>query len=108
MKFLFPYMARWRSANWSRYHQLLGELARQGHQVFVFEPPARASRETNYTEYDMPVPQGLAVREIGIPTRVWQRPLPFDKLVKKGLVSVVGQRSVARTVREEGIDVLLL
>ncbi len=108
MRFLFPYLARWRSANWSRYHQLLGELARQGHQVIVLEPPPRPSRETNYTEYDVPLPPRLQTREVALPSGVWRRPLPFDKLVKKGLVSVVTQRSVARVVREERVDALLL
>ncbi|MCW5849742.1 MAG: glycosyltransferase [Anaerolineae bacterium] len=108
MKILFPYLARWRSANWTRYHQLLGELARQGHDVIVFEPPPRPSHETNYTELPVPLPPRLQVRATPIPAALWQRPLPLDKLVKKGLVAVLSQRSVARAVREERPDALLL
>ncbi len=108
MKILFPYLARWRSANWSRYHQLLGELARQGHEVVVFEPPPRPSAETNYTELPVPLPPGLQVRETPIPPALWQRPLPLDKLVKKGLLAVLSGRGVARAVREERPDALLL
>ena len=108
MKLLFPYLARWRSANWTRYHQLLGELARQGHQVIVFEPPPRPSAETNYTELPAPLPPRLDVRELPIPSALWRQPLPLDKLVKKGLLAALAQRSVARAVREERPDALLL
>ena len=108
MRILFPYLARWRSANWTRYHQLLGELARQGHEVLVFEPPPRPSRETNYTDLPIALPARLQVRETPIPSALWQRPLPLDKLVKKGLVAVLSGRSVARAVREERPDALLL
>ena len=70
MKLLFPYLARWRSANWTRYHQLLGELARQGHDIIVFEPPPRPSHETNYTELPVPLPPRLQVRETPIPAAI--------------------------------------
>src|SRR5678815_3677547 len=42
MRILFPYLARWRSANRSRYHQLLAHLCRLGHQVFVLKAPPMA------------------------------------------------------------------
>ena len=60
MNILFPYLARWRSANWSRYHQLLTLLCRKGHRVYVLEPPPLPSaQETNYTDLDVELPEGM-------------------------------------------------
>lgn len=108
MRFLFPYLARWRAANWTRYHQLLCELARQGHEVLIFEPPPRPSRETNYTDYDISLPPNMETREVAVPSWFWRRPLPLDKLIKKGVVAVVSYQSVARVVRQERVDALIL
>ena len=74
MRLLFPYMARWRSANWSRYHHLLTALARRGHQITVLQaPPLPGARETNYIDLDAPLPAGIAVAGgAGIPAGVVQ------------------------------------
>lgn len=107
MNILFPYLARWRSANWSRYHQLLSALCRQGHRVVVLEaPPRPGARETNYTDLEVPLPAGMTVAEVRPP--FWSVRLPLDKLVKKGLVTLATQRTVARAIEHYRIDVLLL
>lgn len=107
MNVLFPYLARWRSANWSRYHQLLSALCRQGHQVYVLEAPPRPdSGETNYTDAAVSLPKGMTVREISVP--LWQVSFPLEKLAKKGLVTLATRRLVRQVIEEYEIDVLLL
>ena len=107
MNLLFPYLARWRSANWSRYHQLLSALCRQGHRVYVLEAPPRPdSGETNYTDAAVSLPEGMTVREIAAP--LWQVSFPLEKLAKKGLVTLATRRLVRQAIDEHKIDVLLL
>jgi glycosyltransferase involved in cell wall biosynthesis len=107
MNILFPYLARWRSANWSRYHQLLGALCRQGHRAYVLEaPPRPGSRETNYTDAAVRLPEGMVVREVPVP--LWRVGLPLEKLAKKGLVTLATRRFVRQVIDEHQIDVLLL
>ncbi|MDI7274349.1 MAG: glycosyltransferase family 4 protein [Anaerolineae bacterium] len=107
MNILFPYLARWRSANWSRYHQLLGALCRQGHRVYVLEAPRRPdSQETNYADVEVPLPEGMVVREVSSP--LWRLRLPLEKLAKKGLVTLATWGLVREAIGEWRIDVLLL
>lgn len=109
MRILFPYLARWRSANWSRYHHLLGALAARGHEVIVLQAPARpGAEETNYLEMDGPLAPGLRLVDVQIPAALWRRRYPLDKLVKKGLVTLATRRAVSQVARDEAVDVLLL
>lgn len=100
-------MARWRSANWTRYHQLLTALCRKGHQVFILEAPALAlSEETNYTDLDIELPEGMFVQEIRMP--FWEMRLPQDKLVKKGLITLATKPVLGDLIQQNAIDILLL
>jgi glycosyltransferase involved in cell wall biosynthesis len=108
MKFLFPYMARWHAANWSRYHQQMAALARRGHQIFVLQPPTLNLAETNYTEVDVIGAAGLVVSEIHIAPRLWERRLPIEKLAKKSLYTWACRRPVREMIAHHGIDVLLV
>jgi glycosyltransferase involved in cell wall biosynthesis len=108
LKILFPYLARVRSANWSRYQQLLAARARAGDRVRVLEPPPRRSEETNFQEMDVPLPSGFEVEEVRVARAIWDRRVPMDKLVKKGLYALAAGRRVRRVVREDPPDALLL
>ena len=108
MKILFPYMARWHSLNWSRYHSLLIALAQRGHEIHVMQPPAMQSSETNFVEI-APVPvHGLHVHDVPMPAWFWQRKFPFDKLVKKASYSLASVRHARRIARDKGITHVLL
>ena len=50
MKILFPYLARWHSANRSRYHQLLTRLCHLGHQVYVLTAPPMGINDISATD----------------------------------------------------------
>jgi glycosyltransferase involved in cell wall biosynthesis len=108
MRFLFPYLARWYTANWSRYHQLLTALARCGHEVFVLQPPALDMAETNYTEVEMGASDGLQISEVAVSPRLWGRRLPVEKLAKKGLYTLACRGPVRQIIDRERIDVLLV
>jgi glycosyltransferase involved in cell wall biosynthesis len=109
MRLLFPYMARWRSANWSRYHHLLTALARRGHQITVLQaPPLPGARETNYIDLDAPLPAGIEVVDLHVPAALWRPTWPLDKLAKKGLVTLAAWRTVRALARRRAVDVLLL
>ncbi len=114
MKILFPYLARWRSANRSRYHQLLTHLCEFGHQVYVLTAPPMALNDISandlITDGDE-LPQGLTISELEAPKALrsfWRMPVRRSKLLKKGLVSVTSLNQIRRFVDKEKIDTLLL
>lgn len=108
MKILFPYMARWYSLNWSRYHSLLAAMAQRGHEVHVMQPPAMRSAETNFVEIaPVPIP-GVTVHDVPVPGWLWQCRFPLDKLVKKALYSLYSVRYARRLARSQGITHVLL
>lgn len=108
MKILFPYLARTRAANWSRYQQLLAARARAGDDVMVLEPPPRKSDETNYREMDLPLPAGFRTEEVALPRAFWAIRFPFDKIVKKGAYSLAANRRAREIGRNDPPDVLLV
>jgi hypothetical protein len=55
MKILFPYLAKWDSANRSRYHQLLTQLCLIGHKVFVLKAPDMALGDISFADTLSPV-----------------------------------------------------
>lgn len=114
MKILFPYLARWRSANRSRYHQLLTHLCQLGHQVYVLTAPPMALNDISANDIQgsaETLPAGLTISELYAPAalqRFWRLPLPKTKLFKKGLVSLTSLAQIRRFIAKEKIDVLLL
>jgi glycosyltransferase involved in cell wall biosynthesis len=108
MRFLFPYMARWHSANWSRYHQLLAALCRRGHEVFVLQPPSLNLAETNYAEVEVTAQDGLILSEVAVSPGLWQRRFPLEKLMKKGLYTLACREPVREIIRQQRIDALLI
>ncbi len=108
MKILFPYLARTRAANWSRYQQLLTARARAGDAVTVLEPPPRKSDETNYREMDLPLPPSFRTEEVALPRAFWRTRFPFDKIVKKGAYSLAANRRAREIGRTGPPDVLLV
>jgi glycosyltransferase involved in cell wall biosynthesis len=104
--FLFPYMARWRAANWTRYHQLLTHLCRKGHQVTVLEPPPLPLRETNFIDLDIALPEGMSVVQVPVP--LWQVTTPWQKLVKRGLYTLACRSVMREIMTARPIDVMIL
>lgn len=108
MKVLFPYLNRFRTVNWSRYHALLSELARMGHEVWVIEPPPANLSEIGWLDTDTPeLPESIHVLTAEAPPR-WDRHFPFERLLKKGMYALSIRPQVESLIRSEGIDVLLL
>ena len=121
MKILFPYLARWHSANRSRYHQLLTHLCRRGHQVFLLTAPPMAIGDisqdlpaancTPSTAVHQLLPEGMSLDEIHGPPpldRFWQWGGPRTKLLKKGILALASIPQIRRTLREQKIDLLFL
>jgi glycosyltransferase involved in cell wall biosynthesis len=99
-------MARWRAANWTRYHQLLTHLCLKGHQVTVLEPPPLTLAETNFIDLDIAVPEGMSLRQVSVP--LWRVKTPLQKLVKRALYSLAC-RSVMRSILDsDGVDAVVL
>ncbi|MBN2093224.1 glycosyltransferase family 4 protein [candidate division KSB1 bacterium] len=108
MNILFPYMARWKAINWSRYHQILTKLAQMGHQVHVFQPPSQQSNETNYQEIEVAIPANFHLHEIALNEFIWQTHFPLNKLIKKGYYSLAVVSEIRKFIRQNRIDVMLL
>lgn len=114
MKILFPYLARWRSANRSRYHQLLTHLCDLGHQVYVLTAPPMALNDISANDImhgDEALPEGMTISELYAPESLrsfWCKRIPRTKLLKKGLISLTSIGQIRRFTEKEKIDVLLL
>ena len=106
MIFLFPYMARWRAVNWTRYHQLLTHLCHKGHQVIVLEPPPLTLSETNFIDLDIALPEGMSVIQVPVP--LWQVKTPWKKLVKRGLYTLACRSVMRAIMAAHPIDVVVL
>ncbi|HKE05720.1 MAG TPA: glycosyltransferase family 4 protein [Blastocatellia bacterium] len=117
MKILFPYLARWHSANRSRYHQLFTRLCRLGHQVYALTAPPMGIDDISATDiangYDreQALPRGLTVSELYAPEMLrpfFRAPIRRTKLLKKGMISLTSIGQVRRLIEKERIDVLFL
>jgi glycosyltransferase involved in cell wall biosynthesis len=117
MKILFPYLARWHSANRSRYHQLFARLCHLGHQVYALTAPPMgiddisATDIANGNEHEQTLPRGLTVAELYAPEMLrpfFRAPIRRTKLLKKGLVSLTSIRQIRRLIEKERIDILFL
>ncbi len=114
MKILFPYLARWRSANRSRYHQLLSHLCEFGHQVFVLTAPEMAVNDISAKDIlscDANLPPGLAISELYAPQALrsfWKKRIPRTKLFKKGIISLTSIQQIRKFIARERIDILLV
>ena len=113
MRILFPYLARWRSANRSRYHQLLTHLCGLGHRVYVLKAPPMALSDISSQDVDSSrfrEPVGLEVTEIDAPRvlRAFLNSRLSSKGFNKGALTLVSSRQISRFVDREKIDVLLV
>src|SRR5262249_1785663 len=117
MKILFPYLARWHSANRSRYHQLFTRLCHLGHQVYILTAPPMGIEDISATDIaalnhrEQTLPRGLTVGELYAPEslrRFFHAPIRRTKLLKKGLVSLTSIGQIRRLIEKERIDVLFL
>ncbi|MFN0122037.1 MAG: hypothetical protein ACKV2V_16195, partial [Blastocatellia bacterium] len=114
MKILFPYLARWDSANRSRYHQLLTQLCLLGHQVYVLKSPRMAVGDISFTDLENKGSsdvQNLTISEFEAPPalrKFIEFQIPKSKLLKKGLLSLTSVDQVRRFAAEEEIDVLMV
>jgi len=108
MNFLFPYMARWQTANYTRYHALFKGLAQLGHKVIVLQPPRLNSAETSFLEVNSEITSGIGLIEIPVPDWLWKSSVPLEKLIKKGSYSLIAHRHLKDLIRTYHIDVLML
>jgi glycosyltransferase involved in cell wall biosynthesis len=108
MNFLFPYMARWKAVNWSRYHQIFTRLAEMGHQVYILQPPSSNMQETGFQEIEIETPKNLHLIDVELNLFLWNCRLPLNKLIKKGYYSLACRKAVRKIIQQYGIDVLFL
>lgn len=108
MNFLFHYMARWKAANWTRYHQLCVHLANRGHTIHVLQAPRLKSEETNFNEIQVDLPPNIHLHDVPVNEGLWNMRLPFRKLMAKGYYSWQSVPAVRRLIKEQAIDVLML
>ena len=108
MKILFPYMARWNSANMSRYYHLFRRVADIGHTVIVVQPPARTSQETNYIDLPMEPHPNILLHTAQIPGWLWNTRFPLDKFVKKAIYTLFSWKSVRDLAGTQQPDVIVI
>lgn len=101
-------MARWKSANWTRYHQILNKIADMGHMVYVLQPPPRNSLETNFIEVETTFHENIKVITIPINKGFWDKELPFDKIIKKGVYNLYLTNKLSDIMKIYSINAILL
>lgn len=82
-------------------------MAAKGHEIFVIEPPPRQSNELNWVEGDSGSHPRIHVIDAPMPS-LWQRHMPLDKLVAKGLYGMLVQKTAREVARSEDVDCLVL
>ena len=108
MTILFPYMARWNSANMSRYYHLFNKVADLGHNVIVVQPPPRSSEETNYIDLPLQSHPNITLFTVRMPAWLWNLKFPVDKFIKKALYTVGSFFLIRRLKKEHTPDALVL
>lgn len=108
MNFLFPYLARWKAMNWTRYHHIFTCLARMGHKIYVLQPPFSNLKETNFQEIETIVPENIYLSETKLNKYLWNLDFPFNKLIKKGYYALACKNQVRQLIKKYHIDVLFL
>lgn len=107
MNILFPYMARWKSINWTRYHNLLSEFAKRGHKIYIIQPPSLKSEETNFLDIEIEIDKNITLITFSdIP--FWDVNLPFSKVIKKGVYTYLLSRKINFYIKKFNIDIVLI
>ena len=101
-------MARWSSAHASRFYHLLTKVAEFGHEIFVIQPPSRASIEANDFDVALKVHHNINVITLPINEKIWMKRFPFDKLFKKFLYTLCSLVFVKKICKKENIDFLYI
>jgi glycosyltransferase involved in cell wall biosynthesis len=108
MHILFPYLARFKSVNWTRYHHIFCQLAEMGHRITVLQPPPANLNETNFQEIDVELPDSIKLIDVPMPGWLWKHRWPLDKLVKKGSYGLLCRRKVREIFETDPPDALLV
>ena len=108
MTILFPYMARWNSANMSRYYHLFTKIAEAGHTVVVLQPPPRKSEETNYIDFPMENHGNIVLDTVKINARLWNMKFPIDKFFKKALYTIWSLMAIKRLTNQFKPDAIVV
>jgi glycosyltransferase involved in cell wall biosynthesis len=108
MHILFPYLARYKAANWTRYHHLFGKLAEMGHRITVLQPPPADLAETNFMEIEVDLPENIVLQDVKMPGWFWNRRWPKDKLIKKGSYGIACKGDVARIMATDPVDAMIV
>ena len=101
-------MARWNSANMSRYYHLFKRIAEAGHTVIVVQPPPRISEETNYIDLPMQNHGNIILHTVSVAPWLWNMKFPVDKFVKKALYTLQSMILMRRLLRQHEPDLLVV
>ncbi len=105
-RIIFPFMGRWKASNYGRFQQILSRCAKKGVIIHVFQPPSSESiKELSFQETDFPISDNINLHTVKIPRWLWNLHLPPDKILKKGLYSVLVAKEIQKFVQNG--DVIL-
>lgn len=101
-------MARWNSANRSRYYHLLNKLADLGHNIIIVQPPPLVSEETNYIDLPGERHPNIELLTAEMPSWLWNARFPVEKFFKKAAYTLNSYFLVRRLIKERKPDFLLI
>ncbi len=107
MNILVPYLSRWNSINCSRYVQILSRLARNGHNVYLAQPPVMDSPDSGFMEARDDQRDNIRLLDVTMPPLFWNAALPMEKVVKKGAYCLKLNAEIGRMIRAHRIDAVL-
>lgn len=108
MNILVPYLARWNSLNRSRYYQIFDHLSRNGHTIYLVQPPTMNSTDSGFVEAGGAAETNVHLLDADISTRFWNAPVPFSKIIKKGMYCLKINASADALIDAYDIDAVLL
>jgi glycosyltransferase involved in cell wall biosynthesis len=79
-----------------------------GHRVFVLQPPPLICAESNFKDVPTEKVEGISLIDVAIPDWFWSRRMPLEKLIKKGVYSLVSLFWARDVIRREKIDLMIL
>jgi glycosyltransferase involved in cell wall biosynthesis len=107
LKILVIYLIRWGTLNKSRYQHILVNLARQGHEIYILQPPAMASTDTGFIQASDEEYPNITTIDVEMNKMLWNAPLPYSKIIKKGSYCLKLNKVIDKYVQKFNIDVVL-
>jgi glycosyltransferase involved in cell wall biosynthesis len=100
-RIILPFLGRWQALNYGRFQQILTRCASKGIEIHIFQPPPSTSmEELSFKEKATSIPEKIFLHTVEIPARLWNMQLPANKLLKKGIYSILTAKAIQKFTKD--------